>query len=267
MANSIPQSFITQFNTGVKLAYANKSLFYPLVKKHTNVIGSTDRFQKLGGVVANTKARSADLTFLEALHSYVDVTLADAYVPLIIDSLDKFKTNIDVQADYVATISNALSLKVDQIIIAAATAGTTTITTTAGGFTMAKLSEVIQYFIDNRVPTTDRVLAIGSKQLAEALQITQLTSSDYNTLMSIMKGEINQAMGMTWVVTPDLPLVTTTRSCLAFHKDALGVSVCQEPTTRIDYSVDKAANVLLGSLSMGAAIIDAAGVVEIPCTE
>lgn len=267
MAITIDTSFISQFNTEVKLAYANKSLLYPHVKKHTNVIGSTDKFQTLGSIVANTKTRNADLTFLEPAHAQVTVTLEDAYVPLIVDSLDELKTNIDLRKDYVQAIANAMSKKVDDIIIAAGTANATTITTTAGGLTMAKISEVIMYFTSNRVPTQDRVFVIGAKQLAEALQVTQLTSSDYSTLMAVMKGEINTAMGMTWVVTPDLPLAVGVRSCFAFHKDSIGVSVGQEPKTRIDYSPDKAANVMLGSLSMGAKIIDATGVVEIPCTE
>lgn len=267
MANSIDQSFIKQFNTEVKLAYALESQLMPVVRKHMNVVGSTDRFQKLGGISANTKSRSADLTFLEATHSYVDVTLADAYVPLIIDSLDVFKTNVDTQKEYSKTIANAMAKKCDEIIVAAATAGSVTTTTTAGGFTFAKLREVIKYFTNNRVPTKDRVIVVGGSQLAEILAITELTSADYASINAVMKGEVNQAMGLTWVVMPDdmIPTATSVASCFAFSKDAIGVSVGQEPKTRIDYSVDKAADVLLGTLSMGAAIIDGAGVVEIPC--
>lgn len=267
MPNTIDQSFIAQFNSDVKLAYGHASLLYPHVKKHLNVVGSTDKFQTVGNIAANTKARGADLTFLDPLHAQVTVTLEDVYASILVDGLDELKTNIDLRADYVKQISKALGVATDGIIISAATANATTITTTAGGFTYAKLTEVVQYFVENEVPAEDRVLVIGSKQLSEALNSTQLTSSDYNTLMAVMKGEINQAMGMSWIVTKRLPVALGVRSCFAYHKDAIGVSVGQEAKTRIDYSPDKAANVLLGTLSMGAKIIDATGVVEIPCTE
>lgn len=267
MANSIDQSFIKQFNTEVKLAYALESQLMPVVRKHTNVTGSTDRFQKLGGVVANTKARGAALTVLDAAHTYVDVTLTDAYVPLRIDSLDTFKTNIDVRSEYSKTIANAMAKKVDEIIIAAATAGSVTTTTTAGGFTFAKLLEVITYFNNKRVPNKDRVIVVGATDLAAALNETKLTSADYVTIQALMKGEINQAMGLTWVVMPDdmIPTATSVASCFAFAKDAIGVSVGKEPSTRIDYSVEYASDLLLGTLSMGAAIVDGDGVIEMPC--
>lgn len=267
MANTIDQSFITQFNTEVKLAYATGSLLMPHVRKHENVVGSADRFQKLGGVVANTKSRAAALTILEAAHTYVDVTLVDSYVPLMIDSLDNFKTNVDTQREYSKTIANALGVICDRVIVAAATAGTNTTTTTAGGLTFQKLREVIKYFINNKVPTKDRVIVVGGTELSAMLDEPKLTSADYVSIQALMKGEINQAMGLTWVVMPDdmIPMASTTASCFAYAKDALGVSVGQNPTTRIDYSPIHAADILLGSLSMGAAIIESAGIIEIPC--
>lgn len=267
MPNSMNQSYIQQFNTEVKLAYANSSLLYPHVLKRTNVVGSTDRFPKLAGVTANTKAVGADLTILEAAHSYVDVTLSDAYVPLLIDKLDELKTNVDTRKNYSETIANAMGEKVDQIIVAAATAGTVTTTTTAGGFTFQKLREVITYFNNKRVPTKDRVIVVGATELGAALDEQKLTSADYTTIQAIMKGEINQAMGLTWVVMPDdfIPVNTAVASCFAFHKKAIGVSVGKEPSTEINFVPMKHAHLLTGTLSMGAVIVDGNGVIEIPC--
>lgn len=267
MANTVDQSFIKQFNTEVKLAYANDSLLMPHVRKHPNVVGSTDQFPILGRVTANTKARSAQLTMLEPAHTFATVTLADAYVPLMIDSLDNLKTNVDLRKEYSTTIANALGRKADEVIVTAATAGTVTTTTVAGGFTYQKLREVIKYFTNNRVPTGNRVLVIGGTQLAEALAISELTNADYNSINAIMKGEVDSAMGMKWIITPDdlLPVATGVASCFAYDKQALGVSIGQEPKTRIDYSPIHAADILLGSLSMGAVIVDGAGVIEIPC--
>lgn len=267
MANSQDQSFISQFNTEVKLAYALNSQLMPVVRKHTNVVGSTDRFQKIGNVAANTKSRNAALTFLEAAHTYVDVTLADAYVPLLVDKLDELKTNIDMQKEYSSIIATALGKKADEIIITAATAGTTTIPTTAGGLTYAKILEVVTYFNNKRVPMGNRHLAIGATDLAAALAISQFTSADYNTLQAVMKGEINQALGLKWVIMPDdmIPTASNVASCFAFDTMALGVSVGQEPKTQIDWNPERFAHQLVGTLSMGAAIVDGDGVVEIPC--
>jgi hypothetical protein len=51
------------------------------------------------------------------------------------------------------------------------------------------------------------------------------------------------------------------------QKEAVGLALAQDITTRIDYVPQKASSIVLGTMSGGAAVIDADGVVTINVTE
>jgi len=268
MAITIDNAFIERFNAEVKQQYGTGSVYLPHVKKHSNVIGATDTFQYLGGVVANTKTRNGDLTFLDPAHSTVSITLLDRYAGIFVDDLDKKKSNVDFVSEYTKTIANALGVATDTIIRDAVQLGTNSTTTATGGLTYAKLLEIVKYFNEKKVPFSERMLSVGPQQISEALAITQLTSADYNNMLAVQSGEIKQVLGMTWILDPDLPVVADTtdyQNCFAYHKQAVGVSIGQEQTIRMDYVPTKAAWSVVGKLSMGSKIIDNDGVVIMKC--
>lgn len=267
MAITIDQSFITQFGDEVKHAYQAESNLIGLTRKREGVTGNTSRFQKLGTVAAYSKTRNADLTVLEPAHSYVDVSLTDYYATVLVDDLDLLKTNVDIKQEYVKTVSRAIAKKMDEVIIAALTAGTNAATTNTGAMTVARLLEIKKTFDNNGVGQADRKIIVGAATMEDLLGTTQVTSSDYNSVNALVKGDVNTFAGFEFAQVPDSYLTgTTDKVNLAFVKDALGVALGMQPKTYIEWSPDKHAWWIKCVMSMGAGIVDANGVLEFGVT-
>jgi hypothetical protein len=267
MAITIDQSFIAQFGDEVKHAYTLESRLWNVVRKRTGVVGSTSKFQTLGAVSAYTKTRNADLTVLEPAHAQVTATLTDHYATVLADDLDLLKTNVDIKREYVKTVSKSIAKKIDEIIIAAAIAGSNA-ATAGGALTVARAMEVKKMLDNANVPDGGRIYVVGASAMAGFLQQTAVSSSDYNSVKALVQGQVDTFLGFKFVTVPDsyLTLNVTptpdTRLCFAFHTDALGVAVGQDPKTSIEWSPDKHAWWIKAVLSMGSVIVDPTGVIE-----
>lgn len=271
MATNITTAFVQQWSAEVHNAYAQSgSKLREAVRSVSGVVGATHTFHTLGTVNATTKARDADVTPLNPAQGTVTVTLADRYAPIYLDTLDAVKTNADIRKDYVKVSADALGRETDKLIIAAADASNTPIATAAGGLTFPKLLEALEALNSKDIPMEDRFIVIGAKQLSEALQITELTSGDYQAIRAVMNGEISSALGFNWVMSNQLTLTAGTpdsRGCYAIAKSALGLAIGQDVTTEVNYIPEKASTLVNSFMSMGAATIDVEGVIAIPCDE
>lgn len=268
MSASITNAFIAQYSSEVKQAYQQKaSKLKGLVRSHSNVVGSTHKFHTLGSVVANTKARGADVTGLDPTSAQVTATLADYYAPIYLDKLDEIKTNANMRGEYVMAAANAINRKIDDVIIAALDAATNTTTTTAGALTIAKILEGLTYLNTNEVDPEDRILLIGAKQLSDALAISQLTSADYAALRTIQQANVGSAFGFNWVVSNRLPLAVAARTCFAFNKQSVGLAIGQDLKSELNYIPEKVSWLATSSVSLGAVIIENAGITKITCNE
>ncbi len=269
MANTQSAIFISQFSDEIKQAFQQKeSKLQSTVRAHRNVIGSTYNFPVLGKFTANTKARNADVTGLEPVHSTVAATLVDSYAPIYLDQLDQIKTNVSLREEYVKGTVAAINRKIDDTIIQAAVLGTNATATTAGGWTYAKHLEAVTLLNAAEVDEEDRVMVISPKQLAEMLNETKVISADYTAgLVPAMSGQIAHFMGMKVIVSTLLPIASTVRTVLYYNKSAVGIAVGQDPKTEVNYIPQKASWLVNTMVSLGAVIVDPAGVVEMTCTE
>ncbi len=268
MSASVTNAFIAQYSSEVKQAFQQKgSKLKGLVRSHSNVVGSTHNFHKLAAVVANTKARGADVTGLDPTSAQVTATLADYYAPIYLDKLDELKTNANMRGEYVTAAANAISRKIDDVIITALDAATNTTTTTAGGLTIAKILEGLTYLNAGEVDPEDRILLIGSKQLSDALAITQLTSADYMNVQTILKAGVGAAFGFNWVVSNRLPLNVANRTCFAFNRQSVGLAIGQDLKSELNYVPEKVSWLATSTVSLGAVIIENAGITKLICAE
>lgn len=271
MSTSITAAFNKKYSDDVThLASQKQSKFMDNVRVHRNVGGSTYDFHKMSGLTAATRASgsSAEVTGLDATSTVATATLADFEVPIYANKFDALKTNIDTIKEYQVETVAAMNRKLDDIIVAAMGAGaTTTLTTTAGGLTYAKLLEAVAFFNTNDVDEEDRIFAVSPKALSEALSITQLTSSDYTQIQSIMSGKVGSALGMKWVLSTRLPLVSTNRTCFAYNKKSVGLAVGAEMKTEINYVPTRVSTLINTIASAGAVVIDPLQIAKLTCAE
>lgn len=290
---SLSNSFVTMFSDDVKQAYQQMtSKLVDSVRVVRNVTGSTYKFHKLskGGSIKN-KARFEDLTAMSdtsksltapgaytggtAQNSIVTATLNNFHSAEYIDDMDQFKTNIDLRSTFATAIAGALARAVDQEIIDVLNTNATTDAQPfnfSGGLTKANLLSVHERLNSLDVPTNDRVLVISPAALTDLLTDTTLVAAADGliTNQALATGFIPSVFGFRVVVSNLLTASGTTagvRTCFAVQKEAVGLALAQDITTRIDYVPQKASSIVLGTMSGGSAVIDTDGVVTVNVTE
>jgi len=100
---------------------------------------------------------------------------------------------------------------------------------------------------------------------------TQVTSADFASVKALVQGDIDTFMGFKFVTLGDrdeggLPKPST-RTCFAFHRDAVGVGIGMNQKSEINYVPEKTSFLVSSMFSAGAVAIDAEGIVAISCTE
>jgi hypothetical protein len=82
-----------------------------------------------------------------------------------------------------------------------------------------------------------------------------------------MTGYVPNIFGFKVITSNLLTADSVVRKCYAFQKESVGLALAQDINARIDYVPQKASHLVLGTMSGGATVIDADGVVEIQVTE
>ena len=204
------------------------------------------------------------------------------------DPVDALQMVIDPKSTYMQAKIASGGRKTDDIIIAAynATAytGKTASTSTAfsasmqisssfgsssSGMNKIKCIEAKTLLDKNEVDATDRFMVCGASQIADLLNTTEVTSSDYNVVKSLVQGELNTWLGFTWVRTERLTTdASSNRLCYAYHRMAMQLAIQQDIVGRIDERPDKnyAWQVYL-KLCMGATRLEENRIAQIACAE
>jgi hypothetical protein len=276
MVMAVSDVFIDSFDAEVKVAYQGIKSLRDSVRVKTGVVGSTHRFPKAGSGVATQHNRGNDVVAMNAGRSKVTVTLSDWDAFDYEDILDIEKINFDDKKIIADNTVKAIGRREDQLIIDALTATVGTATTVGDGNgapTVALLAEAKRVLDENNVPTEDRTLIHSSYFLEDLLNITEVTSSDFNTVKALVMGDMNTYMGFKFIMIGGrteggLPFSDTNkRYNFAYHKQAVGLAIGKDMTTMVDWVAVKTAWQIGCVYSAGAIAIDTDGIVIIHTSE
>jgi hypothetical protein len=276
MVMAVSDVFIDSFDAEVKVAYQGIKSLRDSVRVKTGVVGSTHRFPKAGSGVATQHNRGNDVVAMNAGRSKVTVTLSDWDAFDYEDILDIEKINFDDKKIIADNTVKAIGRREDQLIIDALTATVGTATTVGDGNgapTVALLAQAKRVLDENNVPTEDRTLIHSSYFLEDLLNITAVTSSDFNTVKALVMGDLNTYMGFKFIMIGGrteggLPFSDTNkRYNFAYHKQAVGLAIGKDMTTMVDWVAVKTAWQIGCVYSAGAIAIDTDGIVIIHTSE
>lgn len=283
MANTIDKAFVEQFKANVlHLAEQQGSRLRGTISEET-VTGKQHNFDRVGNVAAVTKTtRHTDTPVLDVPHSRRRCVLLDYQWADMVDQEDKIRMLISPESAYARAGANALGKAMDSAIIAAATGNAVdgdgnNIALPAGqliaaggaGLTLAKVIQAKQIMDAADVdPDEDRFLVVSAAQIANLLNTTQATSSDYMNVKALVEGKIDTFIGFKVIRSQRVALAAGTRSCIAYARTGLGLAVGRDIVTKIDERSDKsyAMQVYL-AMSIGAIRVEEEKVVKIDCTE
>lgn len=272
MSMSVDQVFIKQFEADVHLAYQQMGTkLRSTIRSKTGVVGTSTTFQKVGKGIASTKSRHGIVPVMNLNHTPVECTLQDYYAGDWIDALDELKTNVDERRVVASAGAYALGRKTDELIIAAMNTATQYVGDYSTGLTKALIMSAIEKLNTNDVPDDGRRYAVvGVHQWNELLALDEFVSADYvgGSTPLIDGCESRKWLGVNWILCNSLPLASgDDRDCFIYHASSIGHACGQEVKTDITWHGERAAHFISNSMSQGAVLIDAEGIVRIKCDD
>jgi len=198
-----------------------------------------------------------------------------------IDPADAARILIDPNSTYVESASMAWGRTIDGVITAAAVATAATgIGGTGAGVALPGAQSIggaattmsldllrqAKRKMDEAEVDGNRYLALTSKALEDLLKVTEVTSSDYNTVRALVYGDVDTYLGFKFIRTELLPVggAADRRRCIAYTDKAIGLCLPIDKFSRIgeDPSRSFMTRIYLETL-VGAVRIEDAGVVSI----
>jgi hypothetical protein len=248
-----------------------------------SVVGKNAFFDQVGSVTAQLRtSRHADTPQIDTPHSRRRLSLADYEFADLIDQQDKVRLLIDPTSSYAQAAAMAMGRAMDDVLITAALGtastgetGTGTETVQTGvvkgttGLTVAKLISAKDLLDKADVdPSIPRHIIVGPEQLGNLLGDSEVTSSDFNTVKALVRGELDSYLGFKFTVSNRLPKTGNDRTCIAYAQDGLLLGIGKDISARIDERADKSyATQVYYCQTIGATRMESAKVVPIVAIE
>ncbi len=279
MTANVSPAFITMFASEVHHAYQAESKLRDTVRLKTGVVGSTAKFPKVGKGVATQVTPMTDVVPLNTAFSKVTATLTNYSAAEYSSIFDQAKVNFSERQELVQVCAKAIGRRLDQMIIDAVDgAGTSlTVANSIGGsntnLNVAKIREAKKKLDAKNVPSSDRFMLIHGNNLGSLLSETQATSTDYVTTRALADGALDSFLGFKIITIGDMDENglaidgSSDRTCLAWHKSAVGLAEGISSKVSIDYVPEKISWLVNAVFSASGVAIDAEGIVEITCRD
>jgi len=281
--------------------------------------GKSQFFERIGSVVAQQKTgRHSDTPQIDTPHSRRRVTLLDFVHADLIDREDLIRTLIDPDSQYSQAFMWALGRVIDDRIIRAIRGdafsgedGSTVVPLpltqqlmafelgTADAIVPTRLNFDTLLAIKDLFDTADvdpsirRYIAVNSRNLRSLLEEDKLTSSDFATVKALVRGELDEFLGFTFIRTERIVSATNLRDdiffddtaltggdvvasvdgtltnpdhCVAWASDGIVLSIGQDMIGRIEERADKNfATQVFASMSIGSTRLEEVMAVDIAC--
>jgi hypothetical protein len=286
MAN-ITTWMVKQFGANVEFLVQQKgSRVRPAVRVETGIVGEDAYYDQLAPTTAVLKTtRNADTPLVKSDNRRRRVSMLDYEWADLIDKEDKLKMIIDPQNSYAVNAAWALGRAMDDLLIAAfngtaytGKTGSTAVTLPASqqiavaatGLTIDKLREAKEILdLADVDPDEPRFILVSPKQITDLLETTDVTSADYNTIRTLVQGQIDTFLGFKFIMSNRLPLDGSgDRLCFAWAMNGMLLAVAQDLMARIDERADKSYAVqVYACMGIGATRMQEDKVVEIACDE
>lgn len=259
MSFTIEQSFVTQFSNSVHMLSEQKMARLLSTVMVEQMSGEAKAFERIGNgddLPNDVTTRHGDTPLNDIPHSRRWVYPKTFDYANLLDHKDQVKLLIDPKGPYVTRHAGVMGRRMDDTIIAAlggaATQGKNAETTVAlpanqkiavggVGLTVEKLRQAKVILDEQDVPEDqERFLIYNPKQMDDLLGDDRLTSSDFNTVKALVRGEINSYMGFTFVKSNRLKVDGSgDRLLYAYLRSGVKMGVNQSPMSKATERPDK----------------------------
>jgi len=206
--------------------------------------------ERMGVVEAQQRTtRHTPTVILDVPHSRRKFPMEDWYWADLLDNEDLLRMLISPKSEYAKAAAYAMNRQYDRLIIEAATGNATdgegtpvpfdsgmTIGAGGGGLTLDLILEAKEKLDANEVDSANRYMVLNSAAMSDLLGTTEVSSSDFNTVRALVRGEVSTWLGFS-IVHTEL-VAETTAQVLCYHKSAIRLGVGRDIITRVDKRID-----------------------------
>lgn len=267
-----------EFESQIKAAYQKGRTLRPYVRVKPNVVGSTFNMRRSTRGAATPRVPQTDVRPMNTTYGNGTGTISDWNAAEYTDVFDQQKTNIEERPVVAANIAGAIGRREDQLILDALDTanGSANVDTNVGGAgtgaNMAKVLRAKRIMDERAVPQEQRRFVHSARFLEDLLGTTQTTSSDFNAVQTLMRGELKKFVGFDWLLLETraeggLPIASNIRTNYAFDQAAIGLGIGIDERTEVNYIAEKTSWLANGLFAAGAVVIDPDGIIEVATTE
>mgnify|MGYP003655717323 FL=1 len=290
MSSNITTSFVEQYSSNVQMLSQQMSSKLRGSVDVESITGKNAFFEQIDSTAAVLRtSRHGDTPQIDTPHSRRRVSLADYEWADLIDDTDKIRSLVDPTSAYAKNAAAAMNRAMDDVIITAINASASTgvsgatgvplpstqkfaTSNQSDGLTIAKLLAAKKNFDNNDIdPSRKRFLVCGPQQIADLLAVTQVTSSDFNTVKALAQGDINSFLGFEFIMSNRLPFDATNgddRLVFAYTEDAIKLAIGKDVSAQISERADKSYSTqVYYCMSLGSTRMEEKAVFQIPCHE
>lgn len=290
MSSNITTSFVEQYSSNVQMLSQQMSSKLRGSVDVESIVGKNAFFEQIDSTAAVLRtSRHGDTPQIDTPHSRRRVSLADYEWADLIDDTDKIRSLVDPTSAYAKNAAAAMNRAMDDVVITAINASASTgvsgatgvalpstqkfaTSNQSDGLTIAKLLAAKKNFDNNDIdPSRRRFLVCGPQQIADLLAVTQVTSSDFNTVKALAQGDINSFLGFEFIMSNRLPFDATNgddRLVFAYTEDAIKLAIGKDVSAQISERADKSYSTqVYYCMSLGATRMEEKAVFQIPCHE
>jgi hypothetical protein len=284
MATGITDAFVQEFERNVyhlgqqkesRLMTAGITVKYDNAEKFS--------FDRVSAAAMSSKSGTgAVATPVSGLaHSRRVATAASFAWGEIYNANDVARMLIDPGSEAVKAASAAVGRQIDTVITTAADGSAATgqhgagaaatflagnrVLTGAGQAMNLNALRTAKRLLDAAEVDSERYIAINAKALSDLLKVTEVASTDYNSVKALVNGEVDTYMGFKFIRTERLPAGggAGRTICLGWAKGAIGLGLPQYRFTRVQEDpANSFATRIYMELTLGAVRIEEEAVVS-----
>ena len=286
MSVNVTTSFVEQYSANVQMLSQQMGSKLRGAVDVESIKGKQSFFEQIGKTTAQLRtSRHGSTPQIDMPHSRRALTTATYEWADLIDDADKIRMLIDPTSSYAKAAAAAMGRAMDSVIIAAAigtsktgvSGGTSTalpssqkIVHGSAGLTVAKLLSAKKILDENDVdPSVKRYCVVSPEQIEDLLNLTEVKSSDFNTVKALAQGDINSFLGFEFITSNLLTAdATPSRQVIAFAADGIKLGIGKDITAKISERDDKSYSTqVYYCMDLGATRMEEEKVVEIACNE
>jgi hypothetical protein len=286
MSVNVTTSFVEQYSANVQMLSQQMGSKLRGAVDVESIKGKQSFFEQIGKTTAQLRtSRHGSTPQIDMPHSRRALTTATYEWADLIDDADKIRMLIDPTSSYAKAAAAAMGRAMDSVIITAAlgtaktgvSGGTSTalpstqkVVHGSAGLTVAKLLSAKKILDENDVdPSVKRYCVVSPEQIEDLLNLTEVKSSDFNTVKALAQGDINSFLGFEFITSNLLTAdATPSRQVIAFAADGIKLGIGKDITAKISERDDKSYSTqVYYCMDLGATRMEEEKIVEIACNE